>query len=89
MTNDQLGSLVGSIKAAAPALGLGGAGASFPIWGQMIELATGLNTFVVSVLGLVVLVLTVRKLWIDSQIALHNLDRLDRDHRPPPADNED
>lgn len=56
----------------------GSAGVTFPWWGDFVHTVTGANQFLVAILGLVVLILTARKLWIDNQIAARKLRDLDR-----------
>jgi len=58
----------------AAGLVTGSAGFTFPLWSETVALITGANQFLVSVLGLTVLILTVRKLWLENR-------RLDRDRR--------
>jgi hypothetical protein len=52
---------------------------TFPWWAQLwdetAKYATGVNSFVLSVGGLVVLFLTIRKLRLDIRVAKRNLDR--------------
>lgn len=47
----------------------GGAGVTFPFWGETIALITGANQLLISVLGLAILYLTVRKLWNELKIS--------------------
>lgn len=56
----------------------GTAGITFPWWNDLIHAATGANQLLVAVLGLVVLVLTARKLWIENQIARRRLRDLEK-----------
>jgi hypothetical protein len=56
----------------------GTAGITFPWWSTVVDVATGANQLLVGMLGLVVLGLTVRKMWLESQIASRKLRELDR-----------
>ena len=51
----------------------GTAGVTFPWWGQLLDAATTANQLVVGLLGMVVLILTVRKLWLENQVASRRL----------------
>lgn len=51
----------------------GTAGVTFPWWNELVHVATGANQFLIAVLGLVVLIFTARKLWIENQIASRKL----------------
>lgn len=52
----------------------GSAGVTFPLWAETVAIVTGANQFLVSVLGLTILILTARKLWLENR-------RLDRERR--------
>ena len=56
---------------------VGTAGATFPLWNELVVLATGINQWVVAIGGFIVLVLTIRKLWMENRIAERKLRELD------------
>ena len=56
----------------------GGAGVTFPLWNETLSFLTGANQFLIALMGLVVLVLTARKLWLDNQYASRRLRELDK-----------
>lgn len=56
---------------------VGTAGATFPLWNEVVVLATGVNQWVVAIGGLIVLVLTIRKLWMENRIAERRLREWD------------
>lgn len=56
----------------------GTAGITFPWWNDFVHAATGANQFAVATLGLAVLILTVRKVWLENQVASRRLRELDR-----------
>lgn len=56
---------------------VGTAGATFPLWNEVVVLATGVNQWVVAIGGLIVLVLTIRKLWMENRIAERRLREMD------------
>lgn len=56
----------------------GTAGLSFPWWGELLAVATGLNQFALAALGLIVLVLTARKLWLENRLAAKRLRDSDK-----------
>lgn len=72
---EHLGNAITTIKGALPGLTVGTGGVTFPWWGQVIEWATGLNTLLVSVGGLLVLTLTIRKLLLDIRVAQRHLNK--------------
>lgn len=55
----------------------GTAGITFPWWNDLVHAATGANQFLIAALGLIVLILTVRKLWMENQITSRRLRDLD------------
>ncbi|MEQ9634592.1 MAG: hypothetical protein RLW68_00760 [Devosia marina] len=57
----------------------GTAGLTFPWWNEAVHFATGANQFLIALLGLIVLILTARKLWIDNQIAARRLRDLGKE----------
>jgi len=63
----------------AGAAALGATGFTFPWWSEIAQAVAGINTFLVSILGIIVLVLTARKLWLENRIAQHRLDEEEAD----------
>lgn len=57
----------------------GTAGLTFPWWSDFVHVATGANQLLIAVLGLIVLILTARKLWLENQMASRRLRDLDRE----------
>lgn len=57
----------------------GTAGLTFPWWNDFVHVATGANQLLIAVLGLTVLLLTARKLWLENQMASRKLRDLDRE----------
>jgi hypothetical protein len=55
----------------------GSLGTTFPWWGQLLEAATSVNQVLVGTLGLIILILTLRKVWIEGQIASRRLRDMD------------
>lgn len=51
----------------------GTAGVTFPLWHELVVWATGLNQFAIAILGLIVLILTARKLWLENRLAAKKL----------------
>lgn len=47
----------------------GTAATTFPFWGETIAIITGANQFLISLLGLLILYLTARKLWSEVKTA--------------------
>ena len=62
---------------------VGAAGFSFPLWDETLSVLTGANQILIAALGLVVLVLTARKLWIDTKIATRRLRDLEQQKDKP------
>lgn len=56
----------------------GTAGLTFPMWNDLVVWATGVNQFLISLLGLAILILTARKLWLDNKLASKKLRDGDR-----------
>jgi hypothetical protein len=52
---------------------VGTAGTTFPWWNSTLEMLGGAWPFVIQGGGLIVLVLTIRKLWIENKIASRRL----------------
>lgn len=70
MSEPQASTIVGAIS--------GTAGLTFPLWSDAVAFATGASQLVVAFLGFVVLVLTIRKLWIEIKIANRRWNSEDR-----------
>ena len=51
----------------------GTAGVTFPLWNELVAWATGFNQFASAILGLIVLILTARKLWLENRLAAKKL----------------
>ena len=51
----------------------GTAGVTFPLWHELVVWATGFNQFAIAILGLIVLILTARKLWLENRLAAKKL----------------
>lgn len=51
----------------------GTAGITFPWWNEIVVFMTGANQFLIALLGLFILGLTARKLWMENQIAAQKL----------------
>lgn len=56
---------------------VGTAGTTFPLWNQALAWASGANQWLIAIGGLIVLALTIRKLWIENQIAARRLRDMD------------
>lgn len=69
MLHEQSASTVSTVAGAIT----GTAGLTFPLWHDVVVWATGLNQFLISLLGLVILILTARKLWLDNKLASKKL----------------
>lgn len=61
----------------------GTAGITFPWWNSAIEAMGGAWPFVVQAGGFIVIVLTIRKLILESRLATRKLQEMD-EKRPPP-----
>lgn len=57
----------------------GTAGLTFPWWSEFIHVATGINQLLIAILGLMVLILTARKLWLENRMTSRKLRDLDRE----------
>lgn len=63
---------------------VGTTGVTFPLWNDFVAWATGANQLLIAAGGFVVLVLTIRKLWIENKVAarrLRDLEASDARHR--------
>lgn len=56
----------------------GTAGATFPFWNEALIWLTGLNQTAVAILGLIVLILTARKIWLENKINSRRLRDLEK-----------
>ena len=56
---------------------VGTASTTFPLWNEAVAWASGANQWVIAIGGLIVLVLTIRKLWIENKIASRRLKDMD------------
>ncbi len=56
---------------------VGTSGVTFPLWGDVVSVALNINQGIIVVGGLVVLVLTIRKLLIENRIATRRLREMD------------
>lgn len=59
---------------------VGTTGVTFPLWGEFVAWVTGANQVFIVVGGFFVLVLTIRKLWLENKLASRRL----REHEAAP-----